>query len=259
MTTTEVTMGPEAASWSTGDLTGLIKMFYDIQRYRKAAMQRMASGSLLQFAFDSLSELEGELKDAVEVSVKNHPVWDNWLVDVKGIGPLLAASLLAGCKIDIHSPAQSCPVAREAYEFENNEGKVIEVPQRFCNLVHRCSTLWSYAGLSVDEQGRAVRKRKGTRRPFHGFFNKTCHNLRDSLMRARGGYYDLYNEFKADIQRRRPERDAGWHHNHAQRRMTKLFLAHLGQVWCEACGIPYDLPYAIGILGHSDFIEPIRG
>ncbi len=40
-------------------------------------------------------------------------------------------------------------------------------------------------------------------------------------------------------------------HMRAQRKMMKLFLAHLWMVWRTAEGLPLSTPYAHGILGHS--------
>ena len=45
-------------------------------------------------------------------------------------------------------------------------------------------------------------------------------------------------------------------HNRALRKMIKLFLAHLWQVWRQAEGLPVPEPYALAELGHSHYLDP---
>lgn len=42
----------------------------------------------------------------------------------------------------------------------------------------------------------------------------------------------------------------------ARRKVGKLFLSHIWQVWRELEGLPVTKPYAFDILGHADYIEP---
>lgn len=45
-------------------------------------------------------------------------------------------------------------------------------------------------------------------------------------------------------------------HRMAQRKMVKDFLSDLWVVWRELEGLPVTMPYAIGVLGHSDYRQP---
>lgn len=42
----------------------------------------------------------------------------------------------------------------------------------------------------------------------------------------------------------------------ARRKVAKLFLSHLWTEWRQLEGLPVTSPYAFGILGHKDYIEP---
>jgi len=47
-------------------------------------------------------------------------------------------------------------------------------------------------------------------------------------------------------------------HEAARRKMAKIFLAHLWEVWRKVRGLPTRPPYAIEQLGHKDYLRPFR-
>ncbi len=99
------------------------------------------------------------------------------------------------------------------------------------------------------------------------------------MMKARGKYYELYLRFREhyegreDIRRMHEEMAersskktvkatlAGYRKHvsmMALRRVIKLFLSHLWEEWRKVEGLPVTKPYPIAILGHKDYIEPVR-
>lgn len=142
------------------------------------------------------------------------------------------------------------------------------------------SSLWKYAGFSVED-GKAPKQKKGEVREFNLQLRSMCWRLGTSLMRAKGKYYDFYQEKKvadiAKIQQRgitilpQEELDRlkkkknfdptvymseGHVHGRALRKAIKLFLSHLWVVWREAEGLTIAKPYAHAELGHQHYIDP---
>lgn len=185
-------------------------------------------------------EFEEWLKAEMERLVVGHPAWP-WLSQVKGVGM-------------------------------ENAGKVIA----FIGDIARFPTvskLWSYAGYGV-ENGEAPRRAKGQKTTWNENLGVMCWRLGVSLIRARGAYYHYYLEVKGMYEHRYEGRivkakkgnpmpvgviTAKHIHNMAVRRMMKLFLSHLWEVWREAEGLPVRAPYAIDKLGCATPIEPFIG
>lgn len=79
----------------------LVDTYYTMQEYRKAAHNQRraldASGEpndVLEFFGDQFARLEGQVKLALDLYSRNHPRAE-WLRSVPGIGPVIAAGLLA--------------------------------------------------------------------------------------------------------------------------------------------------------------------
>jgi len=77
--------------------------------------------------YRSLHEIEDTHFGSLEQELAGIPIWDNWLKDVKGIGPTMAAVILS--EFDIHKARYP-------------------------------SSLWAYAGLDVADDGMGRSKRK---------------------------------------------------------------------------------------------------
>lgn len=196
--------------------------------------------SLAQFA-----KLEEKLDGLIASEVVKHPAWP-WLSRVKGIGKENIAKVVG--QIDIHkAPYVSC--------------------------------LYRYAGYDVDKEGKG-RKRQKMEEGFNGTLRTMCYRVGESLMKARGAYYQFYLKakeqevakltaqgYKIVPSRSLPSRNGkkyeppgmiseGHVHMRALRKMIKLFLSHLWQVWREAEGLPAPKPYPISKLMHPHYYDP---
>ena len=134
-----------------------------------------------------------------------------------------------------------------------NAGKVIA----FIGDIARFPTvskLWSYSGYSV-ENGEAPRRAKGQKTTWNEDLRVMCWRLGVSLIRARGAYYRYYLGVKEIYEHRYEghivkakkgvlvlqENITAKHiHNMALRRMIKLFLSHLWEVWREVGVYPSE-------------------
>lgn len=195
-----------------------------------------------------LKELEDFVDGRVADLIEGHPAFP-WFSRVKGVG-------------------------------RENIGKVVGlVDIRKCSHV---SSLWKFAGFSVED-GVAPKLRKGGGKlEYNSKLRSMCWRLGQSLMRAKGKFYDYYLKEKDKYYQRYenqgvkivpatslPTRDGkryepdgviseGHVHNQALRKTIKLFLACLWVVWREAEGLPITKPYAIDQLGHNSYIDPLE-
>ena len=61
---------------------------------------------------------------------------------------------------------------------------------------------------------------------------------------------------KAKYEKSQPDISKGWRHNKSKNNTVKLFLAHFWTVSRTLAGKPVSEPYAMTIMGHTNYIEP---
>lgn len=225
----------------------LVEAYYDLQKSRiqmgnreGAFTRREETPELIAFFSEQYGTIEGQMRAVLTKWAKNSP-HAAWPLSQKGIGPVLAAGLVA--HIDI---------------------------TRAPTVGH----IWSFAGLNPN----AVWK-KGERRPWNASLKTLCWKIGDSFVKVsgrEGAYYgQLYRERKAfELDRDASGGNAAnsaktlatreikdkdlralYESGHfpagrldlmARRWTVKLFLAHLHEVWYR---MEYDkdppLPYPI--------------
>ena len=226
----------------THELRALVEMYYDIQKFRKAGQQRdnpLMKAERLEMAVAMLKDLEGFLVKEMATVLPEHPVSD-WLLGVRGIGPTMAAALLA-----------------------SGLDPAIDKP----------SAWWRFAGVGVVD-GKNQRLRRGQKRSYNGFLRRTLYVLMGQFLKAHttdkpSFYADLYYRFKEESERDRPEANrmacpgtkagskkvacegAGCsrcggtgivatklhHHARAVMLTQRVFLTHLQEVWRRAVGL----------------------
>jgi hypothetical protein len=196
--------------------------------------------------------LEGQIKNALNKYSLNHPD-GKWLHSITGIGPVIAAGLLA--HIDI---TQS-----------NTAGK-----------------LWRFAGLDPTLEWN-----RGEKRPWNASLKTLCWKVGESFVKncnRESCYYghiyikrkefehgrnirgELADQAAAMLKKKtyRKETDAykayikgllppAHIHARARRYAVKLFLAHLHhKMYLRVFGVAPPLPYPIAHLNHVDYIPP---
>lgn len=212
------------------DLGDLERLRVSVQRQRiqsgnrRSAVERGASHNgheLAAYLETMFGDLEQQLGGMIAGAAFEHPAY-NWLIRVRGIGPGLAASLLA--HIDIERAAT-------------------------------ISALWRYAGQAVVE-GKAERRTAGVKLHYNNELKRICYLIGASMIRSSSPYRAEYDEAKAYYDQARPDWTPAHKHNAARRKMIKLFLSHLWLVWRAAVGLPLSQPYAFQILNHSGWKSP---
>lgn len=171
--------------------------------------------------------------------LKDYPVYSQFLVNLKGIGPAMAGIIIS--EIDI---------TKARYP----------------------SSLWKYAGLDVasDGQGRSRKKehlvdseymdKDGNQQTKKGIsFNpflksKLIGVLASSFLRAGDNEYSqIYRNYKNRIENHasHQEKTKGHRHNMAMRYMVKRFLVDLHREWRTIEGLPVSQEYHEAKLGHK--------
>lgn len=217
------------------------RTLYDIQRLRisagnqRDALERMGvSESELDWIREnvhhSLDRLESTIERRCKVYLDKMPIWTEYLKQIKGVGPRLASSLVS----------------------------IIVTPKRFPNT----AKLWKYAGLGKNDDGSLQRRKAGQQDNWSADLKMTIYKFEDAIIKTKGGYRNLYDQFKArevELNEQRPKADKlskGHVNQRARRRVGKLFLAHLLEVWRTQEGLPVRKPYPIQYLGHETIIPP---
>lgn len=247
----------------------LVALYYRIQRFRIALTNRIGAknrdetkaikadepiktepNAFVTFAAHELHTLEKNIAKAMAIFTEGQEE-SRWAKDVYGIGPVLAAGLVA--YVD---PERSVTAGQ----------------------------LWSFAGLNPQKKWG-----KGETRPFHPGLKVHAWRIGASFWRTHKSPKSFYGamiakrkaeevsknerrEFRALAEQSLRERNikdaklkatyqdgrlpAGRLQLRAQRIGVKLFLAHWLETARKARGLPVPLPYPIAHQGHAHVISP---
>lgn len=183
---------------------------------RGADISSEAQAKIIERWLYRFDELESELDRDIKEVVIDHVMYKQ-LTCVKGIGPMMAAKLLALIEID------------------------------------RCSTisaLWRYAGLAVIN-GKAERPVKGERLHYSKRMKSLLYNIAGQMLKAQSPYVDIYYEWKEHYKLNRSD----WTKNHchlaAIRKMNRIFLEHLWRRWRMVEGLPAPEAWVFSVDGHT--------
>ena len=194
-------------------------------------------------AYEKMLEAEAQHEKAIADELSRQPIWTEFLVNVRGVGNLMAGVILS--EIDIHK----------------------------CNSI---SALWKYCGLDVVvyekdgvifEEGRCRKaehlvpktyvNRKGEVKETQGItfspFLKTkmVGVLADVFIKLGGPYREVYDNYKFRLQNhpKHQEKTKGHINAMAKRYMIKYFLSDVWTHWRILEGLPVKGTYAEDVLG----------
>ncbi len=175
---------------------------------------------IIQHFYDRFADLEDYGDNEIKALVDGLPIVQA-MVTVKGLGPMLSARVVS--MIDI-------------------------------TLVDHVSALWKWAGYAVVD-GKADGRRKGEKITYNPRLKKTVYLVGDSFIKSRSPYRDIYDKAKEKYERD-PELTKMHIHRRAARKMVKLWLSHLWQVWREVEGLPVVNAYVHQHMNHTTIIPP---
>lgn len=189
--------------------------------------------------------------------LKGVPVWTEFLKNVKGVGPIIAAVLIT--EFDIHrattvskmwqfaglnpTPVRGMKWVKTAKPktYQPKDGDVI---RRMGDRVL----------VRTHDMVRGDRLTSGYMSPFNGFLRtKLCGVLAGSFIKSKSPYSRFYYDMK-----QRYENEDGWsdetkmhRHRAATRYMIKMFLIDLYKAWRELEGLPVRPSYQEEYLDHK--------
>ncbi len=235
----------------------------------------LTDAAMVLFAHSYVQQLENEehMVKVIAKIVSEQPLWDAFLKDIKGCGPLMSAVILT--------------------EFDINKAD-------------RISKFWKYAGLDVaddgrgrgrykehltdqpytDKDGKAQTKKGITFNPFlktklvgvlggaflkqvswvetiKNHFEATSEDFRKTkkdkgktlyfVVESEGKYRIVYRNYKHRLENHANHKDKtkGHRHNMAMRYMIKIFLQDLWLAWRALEGLEITKPYHEAVLGHK--------
>lgn len=235
----------------------LVDAYYRMQDDRKRSVMQAKAADKKEEASDTIKwlaatdkNLENEIAKRLEAYTDQHPM-GAYLKSVHGIGPIIAAGLLA------HIDIEKCPTVGHIYQF---------------------------AGIAADGQKPWE---KGELRPHNAKLRTLCWKIGQSFMKAGGYYGDVYrarkvyevennesgalaHRAKEALEKKKYGKDTDAYRNYivgrlppahldarARRYAVKLFIAHFWEVWYEThFGKAPPLPYPIAHLDHAHYIPP---
>lgn len=248
-----------AVTLSPAEARYLVDAYYSIQEYRKASGNQVTalskSGepcSVIAWLNEQMATLEGQIKRALDAWTDGQPM-GRWAKSIMGIGPVIAAGLLA------HIDITKAPTAGH---------------------------IWRFAGLDPTATWD-----KGQKRPWNADLKVLCWKIGQSFVKVSNNPKDIYGKLfqqrKAfeqaqneagmyaaqaarilDTKRIGKDTDAyKWYSQgklppahiqaRAERYAVKMFLSHWHAVaYRQHFGVEPPKPFAIAILGHAHEIEP---
>jgi hypothetical protein len=205
---------------------------------------------------------ERQLSALLEETITQHPAWP-WLVQIRGVGPRLAARLLSRLRIErARSPSAFWAycglgtVAGTEYRCEQCGAHFVVSARNPSPARHVDKDRIACGGrlVLVAAPGRLrvaqPRPRRLEARRYDATAKTICFLIGTSFSRQGGPYKAYYKDAYARYESRHPT----WPAKHvvfaAMRVTVKLFLKHLWIVWREADGMPSD---------HADSVKPAFG
>ncbi len=259
----------------------MVDAYYQMQddRIRAAARARELSKSgqpseLSNWLSSQSMTLEKEIKKCLDKYTEGHKM-GSWMREVHGIGPVLAAGLLANISMRHWSCVKDKDKCKEGSPCTVSCGhKVTET----------AGQIWRYAGLDPTSKWE-----KGQKRPWNASLKKLCYLIGQSFVKQSGNpkcfYGHLYlerkeyeikrnesggNKAQAEIQKARVGKETATYKAamegklsdaqlvaRARRWAVKMFLSHLHAEWYRReFNKEPPAPFAMAILGHAHMIQP---
>lgn len=265
----------------------LVDTYYAMQRNRVRDGNQLAAldkseepHAVLSWLHEQNTVLEGQIARALDAYSGAHPV-GKWMRSHKGVGPIIAAGLLA--YIDI----TKAPTVGHIWSFAGLNPQAVwnkgEKRPWNANLKTLCWKLGqSFVYVSGDEDAfyaRLYKQRKQDEwaKNLSGAFVKTCAETLDKKNFEPGTqtasfylgllspseikkYLDAGKSIpptlmETNIGDERPMLPPGRIQLRAQRYAVKIFLSSLHEVWRKHAGLDVPLPYPLAHMGHVHKIE----
>jgi hypothetical protein len=190
--------------------------------------------SLIQQYHDLIDAEESALKQ-IKYAVREFPIYTQFLEDVKGVGPTMAAVIISG--FDIHKAEYPSSLHKYAgLDVVNGAGR----SRKKDHLVDQ---------TYLDAEGKEQTKKGISFNPF--LKTKLIGVLGPSFVKTNGVYRDIYDNYKNRIANMpaHEEKTKAHRNNMAIRYTVKRFLVDLYVAWRKLEGLPVAEEYSKAKLG----------
>ena len=217
----------------------LIGLTQDVRLYRSIQKLRLGIGERIRSVeqgrserltgrdeewFAGLQAIENNVKKSVEAFAKQHPLYAEWLIHVRGIGPLNCAQLMG-----------------EIASVKGHNG------QPGIGAFDTVSSLWKFSGLVPGQKPV-----KGEKLSYNSRLKTIAlEHVGSSFIRSNSPYRRIYDDKKAYYQANRTDWPKLRIHYAARRAMVKVFLSHFWEQWRALEGYETRALYVIEHLGHT--------
>lgn len=198
---------------------------------------------LLMQSYVNLLSNEEDAAKLVDNVVKQHPMWNGFFKDVKGVGTTIAGRVLA--KLDIHS-------ARHVSSFWSycGVGTVVDENGERVAATRKVTVMKEY----VDKHGEVREKKSITYNPKMQAL--ICYNMVGSIIRTGQGskYAKCYYDYKNRYNNREDLKEISnlRLHRMAVRQVAKSVLRDLWVTWRTYEGYTISAPYEVEYLGRAE-------
>jgi hypothetical protein len=172
---------------------------------------------------NKLYETEKELYKRLDAWSRNHPLRKKFLNRVRGIGPVLSSGIIAW-----YSEA------------------ILKAPN--------VSKIWKYSGLAPGQESHE--RRRGEKLDYNPRLKTFAWKIGESFIKFKCFGRKLYDSFKEQAKQKHPDWTKLHIHNYAKKKVVKIFIASVWEVWRKMNNLPTTKPYPIEFLGHRDIITP---
>ncbi len=169
---------------------------------------------------NKLYETEKEVGKKIDFWSRDHPLRKEFLIHVKGVGGIFSSGIIAWL---------ADPILK----------------------AEKVSSIWKYCGLHPDSK-----RIKGKKLDYNPRLKSFFWKIGQSFIKFKCSGRKLYNKFKEECKTKHKDWSKMHVHNYARRKVVKLFIAGIWQVWREMNNLPVTEPYPIKILGHEHIIKP---
>ncbi|KFO67870.1 hypothetical protein ER57_08065 [Smithella sp. SCADC] len=212
-----------------------------------------------------LLTVKGRYGRDIEKELPQFDIWEQWMKDIPGIGPILAAKLIIHFNYKFVSICQKC-----GEDLEKTEGAMIctgcgESSKDDGVLKYRLSQRdfptiskwWAFMGRHTVD-GNMPKRAKGVVANWSTPGRTLGFHIGDQFNRQKEDH--PYKAFmlsrKAKHQKNHPDWSKGHVHNAARNEAVKLFLSHFWHVSRTLAGKPVSDPYSGVIMGHTNIVKP---
>ena len=259
----------------------LVDIYYDFQKQRIQTQLRIGASERehslteeelslygITTIFQNAQNFEKDIEKLITKELKNHALYTQYFVDIRGIGPLLAAGLIAYIgDIErfghVSSLWQYAGYGMNRFCQKCNKPTYVDVKYKTGKTAKKLQPMEICSLCNAETVPILQKRMTGYQSNWHNRLKTLVWKASESFVKqpaSKSGYRKLYDKIKADEHRKHPTKkkinnktffNDGHLHNRAMRKVAKIFLAHVWQTWRRQKGLEATEPYAKQLLGHS--------